>query len=314
MSIIIKRIIILPFMLLIISFFTFFLTSIIPGDIAENIIAKNGGQPTLESILDKQEELGLSEPLLGQYFEWLMSALQFDLGISWITKEPVVQSLLTKVWPTIILTGSAMIIGIAVSVILGTLAAYYKDTIIDKVILTFSLLLSCIPDFLLAFVLLYLFAYTWQLVPLFGYGTIGHLILPACILGMGLGAGKARILRASLLEVQNSQYIVMARSKGLSSKRVLFKHALRNALIPFTTSLGASIAFLIGGTVIIESIFNWPGLGKLALQAISNRDIPLMQGYVLLMAVITIVINLIVDLVYMLLDPRVKVNGVKMLD
>ncbi|HHY73315.1 MAG TPA: ABC transporter permease [Bacillus bacterium] len=309
MAMVLKRLLILPALLLVISFFTFLLTNIVPGNIAEDLILRNGGQPTPELIVEMQVKLGLDQPIFIRYGEWLMKALQFDLGTSWITEQPVSAEIVERMAPTLLLTGTSVVIGIFITIILGMLAAYYKDSLVDRIILGFSLTMSCIPDFLLSFILLFLFGYVWTVFPLIGYGTWQHVVLPSLVLGVGLGAGKARILRASLLEVLSLDYITMARAKGLSRKTVMFKHAMRNALIPVVTSLGASVGFLLGGTVIIESIFNWPGLGRLGLQAIVSRDIPLLQGYVLFMTVIIISINLIVDLIYIYLDPRMNSKG-----
>ncbi|EKN70150.1 ABC transporter permease [Schinkia azotoformans] len=309
MAMVIRRLLILPILLLVISFLTFLLTNFVPGDIAEDMILRNGGQPTPELIRDVQVELGLDHPLLVRYGHWLIQTLKFDLGTSWITEQPVMEEITQRIAPTLILTGTSVVIGIFITFILGMLAAYYKDSFIDRAILGFSLTMNCIPDFLLSFVLLFLFGYVWSVFPLVGYGTWQHVVLPSIVLGVGLGAGKARILRASLLEELSLDYIKMARAKGLSRRTVMFKHALRNALIPVVTQLGASVGFLLGGTVIIESIFNWPGLGRLGLQAIVSRDIPLLQGYVLLITIIIISINLVVDLIYLYIDPRMNSKG-----
>jgi peptide/nickel transport system permease protein len=309
MSIVLKRLLILPVLLLVISFLTFLLTNFVPGDIAEDMILRNGGQPTPELIAVTEAELGLDQSLLTRYGEWLQEALHFNFGTSWITEQPVGEEIVQRIAPTLFLTGASVAIGIFITITLGMLAAYYKDSLIDRIILGFSLTMSCIPDFLLSFVLLFLFGYVWSIFPLVGYGTWQHIVLPSLVLGVGLGAGKARILRASLLDVSSLDYITMARAKGLSRKKAMFKHAMRNALIPVITSLGASVGFLLGGTVIIESIFNWPGLGRLGLQAIVSRDIPLLQGYVLLITVIIISINLVVDLICLYLDPRMGSKG-----
>lgn len=309
MSILLRRLLILPVLLLVISFFTFLLTNIVPGNIAEDLILRNGGQPTPETIAAMQVKLGVDQPLLVRYWQWLSSALHFDLGTSWVSGHVVSEEILERIKPTLILTGASISVGVFITIVLGLLAAFYKDSLIDRIILGFSLTMSCIPDFLLSFVLLFLFGYVWNVFPLVGYGTWEHLVLPSLVLGVGLGAGKARILRASLLEVMSLDYVTMARAKGLSRRKAMFKHAMRNALIPVVTSLGASVGFLLGGTVIIESIFNWPGLGRLGLQAIVSRDIPLLQGYVLFITVIIISVNLIVDLIYLYLDPRMNSKG-----
>lgn len=306
---ILRRLLMLPFLLVAVSLITFFLTSIVPGDIAEGIIIRKGGEPSEELIATYHDELGLNQGLFTRYGEWLGQAMKLDLGTSWVSEEPVVAELAERIVPTFILTGASIAIGIVVTLLLGTLAAYFKDTWIDRLILGVSLVLKCIPEFLLAFILLYFFAYHWAIFPLVGYGSFKSLILPSVVLGLGIGAAKARLLRSSILEVWNLDYITMARSKGLSKGKVLMKHALRNALIPITTTFGASVGHLLGGTVIIENIFNWPGLGRLALQAINTRDIPVLQGYVLFITIVIILVYLIVDLLYMYIDPRVKGKG-----
>lgn len=305
---IVRRFLMMPFLLFAVSLITFMLTSIVPGDIAEGIILRQGGEPTEELIAAYHEELGLNQGLFTRYGEWLLNAIQLDFGTSWVNGEPVMVAISERLVPTIILTGASIAIGIVVTLLLGTLAAYFRNTFIDRFILGISLVLNCIPEFLLAFILLYFFAYQWAIFPLVGYGSLEHLVLPSIVLGVGIGAGKARILRSSILEVWNSDYVTMARAKGLSKGQVLMKHALRNALIPIVTTFGASVGHLLGGTVIIENIFNWPGLGRLALQAINTRDIPVLQGYVLLITVVIILVYLIVDLLYMYIDPRVQVK------
>ncbi|MED3660481.1 ABC transporter permease [Ureibacillus terrenus] len=302
---IIKRILILPVLLLVISFLTFLLTSIVPGDIAEGIILKQGGQPTEETVAAMNEQLGLDRGLFARYGQWLIQALQLDLGTSWVSGEPVAKELAERIVPTLWLTSASLVISVLITMFFGTAAAYFRDTAVDKAILGFSLIMNCIPEFLLAFILLFFFAYKWDIFPLVGYGSLEHLILPSLVLGFGIGAGKARLLRSSILDAMNSNYVAMARAKGLTKWQALKKHALRNALIPIVTSFGSTVGFLLGGSVIIENIFNWPGLGRLALQAINSRDIPVLQGYVLFATVFIIGIYLIVDLLYMLIDPRV---------
>ncbi len=296
-------------LLLVISFLTFAMASAVPGDVAEMMVIRSGGQPTPEAVAALRDQLGLDDPFLVRYARWLGGLARLDLGASWQTREPVVAILARALPATLWLTGTALIVGALLALVLGTGAAAFANRLPDRAALLFTLLGKVVPDFLLAFALMYLLAVRWPLLPLQGYGTWRHVLLPALTLGLGVGAHLARILRASFLEVLGQNYITVARAKGLPPGTVLWRHALRNALLPVVTGLGDTTGFLLGGTVIVENVFNWPGLGRVALEAIAARDLPLLQGYTLLMAVLVVSVNLLVDLSYRWLDPRIRLEA-----
>lgn len=296
-------------LLLVISCLTFAMASAVPGDVAEMMVIRSGGQPTPEAVAALRDQLGLDDPFLVRYARWLGGLARLDLGASWQTREPVVAILARALPATLWLTGTALAIGTLLALFLGTVAAAFPDGLPDRLGLLFTLLNKVTPDFLLAFALMYLLAVRWHVLPLQGCGTWRHVLLPALTLGLGLGAHLGRVLRASLLEVLGQRYVAVARAKGLPLAAVLLRHALPNALLPVVTSLGDSLGFLLGGTVIVENVFNWPGLGRVALEAIAGRDLPVLQGYTLLMAVLVVTVNLAVDLCYRWLDPRIRLEA-----
>lgn len=306
---VIRRLLALPAILVGVTLLTFLLTGLIPGDVAEEVILRRGGQPTEESVAALRAELGLDDPGPVRYLRWLGRVARLDLGESWQTGEPVGPLLLERLRATLLLTGAALAIGVAVALGLGTWAAARPGGPADRLALGVSLLLKCTPDFVLGFVLLYFLAVRWPVLPLTGAGTWRHLVLPALVLGIGLGATQARLLRASLLEVQREPFITAARARGLGRRTVLVRHALRAALVPVVTSLGNATGFLLGGSVVVEAIFGWPGVGHLAVRAVGTRDLPVLQGYALAMATVVVLVNLAVDVSYPFLDPRIGAEG-----
>lgn len=306
---VLRRLLHLVPLLFLLSLLTFLLAAAVPGDVAEMLVIGSGGQPTPEAVAAVRAQLGLDDPLPVRYLRWLAAAVRLDLGLSWQTREPVAAVLGRALPATLQLTGAALALGALLGLALGAAAAAAAGRLPDRLALLFTLLGKVVPDFLLAFALMYLLAVRWPLLPLQGYGTWRHLLLPALTLGAGAGAHLARIVRAALLEALGQRYVTVARAKGLTRARVLWRHALPNALLPAVTALGDSAAFLLGGTVIVENVFNWPGLGRVALQAIGARDLPLLQGYALLMAVLVVAVNLAVDLSYRWLDPRLRLGA-----
>ncbi|BDG59290.1 ABC transporter permease [Caldinitratiruptor microaerophilus] len=304
-----RRLLALPAVLVGVTLLTFLLTGLIPGDVAEELILRSGGQPTPEAVAALRAQLGLDDPGPVRYLRWLARVARLDLGQSWQTGEPVGPLLLERLQATLVLTGTALTVGVGVALGLGTWAAARPGGLADRLALGTTLLLRCTPDFVLGFVLLYFLAVRWPVLPLTGAGTWRHLVLPALVLGLGLGATQARLLRASLLEVLREPFIAAARARGLGRRTVLLRHALRAALVPVVTSLGNATGFLLGGSVVVEAIFGWPGVGQLAVRAVGTRDLPVLQGYALAMATLVVVVNLAVDLSYPLLDPRIAVEG-----
>jgi len=304
MAFALRRAAMLPLILLGISAATFLLTSLVPGDVAHLLLLRRGAQPTPEMVEAVRVELGLDAPLLVQYGRWLARAVRLDLGTSWLTRGPVAAELAARLPATLLLTGSALALGLGLAAVLGTVSAWLRGTWVDRAILGATLLLRTTPDFVLAFGLVFLLAVRWPLLPIAGSGTWRHLVLPALVMGLGVGATQARLLRASLLEVMGEAYMLAARVKGLPARAALIRHGLRNALVPLVTATGNSLGFLLGGSVVVESLFAWPGMGQQLAQAIAARDLPLLQGYVLLLAALVVLVNLAVDLLTGWLDPR----------
>ncbi|AIS52197.1 nickel transport system permease protein NikB [Thermoanaerobacter kivui] len=304
----IKRLLYLIPVMFGVSIITFGLINLVPGDPAELILRSGGVEPTKEAIEALREELGLNDPLYVQYGRWLWRVLHGDLGKSFRTGQPVAEEIFSRFPATLELTCAAMVFMVCLAPLAGILSALYRHTFIDHLSRLGALLGTSLPGFWLGLLLIYLFAVKLGLLPVMGRGGPEHLVLPAVTLGFGLAAVYARILRASMLEVLGQDYIRVARAKGLKEKWVIGRHALKNALLPAVTLLGMSFGHLLGGAVIVETIFAWPGVGKFAVDSIFNRDYPVIQGYALFMAVVFVLINLLVDLSYVFLDPRIRLE------
>lgn len=302
--------------LLVVSVVVFFLVHITPGDPATVIL---GDEATDAERQDLREQLGLDQPVYTQFFNWLGGAVQGDLGDSFFMNISVVEAFMQHIQPTISLAIFAQIIAIIISVSMGILAAKKRGTILDAAVMGTSLLGISIPSFLLGMILVLVFAVQLQWLPVAGFQPINagflehirYLILPAFALGVMQAALIARMTRSSMLDVLNNGYIKTAKAKGLNERVVLFKHAFRNAFIPILTVLGESFGTLITGAAVIETVFNIPGIGQLIVNSIERRDLTVIQGTVLLITVTYVVINLIVDLLYGYVDPRVRLSGRK---
>jgi peptide/nickel transport system permease protein len=244
-----------------------------------------------------------------QYVRYLGRAIQGDLGNSTRDKRPVLQAVIQRLPATIELAVVGLFVELAIGAPLGILAALRPGSWIDQVATIMALIGISIPQFALGLVALYLFGYVIPIFPLGGYGTLHHLILPALVLGVGGSAFYSRVLRNSVLDVVNEDYIRTAHSKGLTPRRVLFHHILRNALIPVVTLAGLDLALLLGGVVVIEAVFGWPGIGLQAWSAIRNQDTPMIMGTVLFAASAVVFINLLVDVLYIALDPTVRLTS-----
>lgn len=291
-----------------VSVVTFGLINLAPGDPAEIILRAGGVEPTREAVNALREELGLNNPVYLQYLHWLWNAVHLDFGTSYRTGQPVTEEILSRFPATLELTLAAMAFMVLVALPAGMLSALYRHALIDHLTRLFALVGASLPGFWKGLMLIYLFAVVWGLLPVMGRGGIRHLVLPAVTLGFGMAAVYTRIIRASMLEVLGQDYIKLARAKGLKEKWVIGRHALKNALLPAVTLFGLSFGHLLGGTVIVETIFAWPGVGKFVVDAIFNRDYPVIQGYAMFMALIFVLVNLLVDLSYVLLDPRIRLE------
>ncbi len=282
-----------------------------PGDPAALIA---GDQATPQQVAAMRAKLGLDQPLWEQFGAWLWSVLHGDLGISIFSNQPVTRLIGQRLEPTIALTISTTIVTVLLAVPIGVVAAWRAGTWIDRTVMSFAVLGFSFPVFVVGYLLIYLVAMTLGWLPIQGYRSLSdgfgpflvHLILPSLALGISFMALIARITRTSVLEVLNQDYIRTARSKGLAMWQVLLFHALPNAAVPIVTVIGVGIAVLIGGVVVTESVFAIPGLGRLVVDSILSRDYPVIQGVLLIFAGVYVGINLLIDLLYVALDPRIR--------
>lgn len=310
---IIRRVLSTIPVLLVVAVVVFFLIHLTPGDPAAVIL---GPDATVDEINQLREEMGLNDPIFVQFVNWFGKIIRGDLGWSVYMKMPVLDAFIEKLGPTLSLAIFAQILAIVIAIPAGIIAANFRGTKKDQAIMTFTLFGISIPNFLLALLLVLLFAVHLQWFPVAGYqplssGLLNHLeylVLPALALGTIQAALIARVTRASMLDVLNANYIKTARAKGLRRTVVIWKHALKNAFIPILTVIGQSFGQLIAGAVVTETVFNIPGIGQLIINAIMRRDFEVIQGTVLLIALSYVLINLIVDLMYGLFDPRVRLN------
>jgi peptide/nickel transport system permease protein len=283
----------------------FSLIHFIPGDPAQAMLGE-GAAP--EDVAQLRERLGLDRPLLVQYGSFLAGLARGDLGVSLRNDQPVLQQILERMPATAELAFASMAVAVLFALPLGIIAAVWRGTVVDYSAMTLSLVGISIPNFWLGPLLAIVFAVELGWLPVGGRGTLAHLVLPAVTLGAALAAILARMTRASLLEELREPYVLAARAKGVSRTRAVLHHALRNSLIPIVTILGLQFGVVLTGAVITETIFAWPGIGRLLIQSISFRDYPTVQGCVLLIAVTYVGVNLITDLTYGFLDPRIRVD------
>ncbi|PKM48028.1 MAG: nickel ABC transporter permease subunit NikB [Firmicutes bacterium HGW-Firmicutes-8] len=304
----IKRVMYLIPVMLGVSIITFALINLVPGDPAEIILRAGGVEPTLEAVEVQREELGLNDPVYVRYGKWLWNILHLDFGQSFRTGHPVSQEIIDRFPATLELALAGMLVMLSVSFPVGILAAIYKNTVMDHLSRVVALLGASLPSFWLGLLLIYYLSVQLGLFPVMGRGGWSHRMLPALTLGLGMAATYARLLRASMVEVLGQDYIQAARARGLKERVVILQNALKNALLPVVTAFGMSFGHLLGGTVIVETVFAWPGMGKFLVDAIFNRDYPVVQGYVLFMAFVFVFANLAVDISYHFLDPRIRLE------
>ncbi len=297
--------------LLALSLLIFILVSLAPGDPAEQLARRQavGRDVTEEDISRTRAELGLDRSFVAQFSDWVRGAVTGDLGRSFITDEEVVDELRRRVPPTMELAVAALLLTLLVAVPVGVAAGMLHRNPVDHVLRTTALVGASVPGFFLAYLLIIVFATKLRIFPVAGRDGIRSLVLPAVALAAVPVARVSRLLRSSLLEVFMEDYMRTARSKGLSSLRVVIRHGLRNAAIPVLTVLGTILGNLLEGVVIAEVIFAWPGLGRLTYDAISQRDYPMIQGVVLFAGVSFFLVNMAVDLSYRLVDPRVRLGS-----
>ena len=295
----------------IVALFVFSLLYLAPGDPAA-IIA--GDQATPADVERIRASLGLDRPYLVRFGDWLWHVLHGDLGVSIFTNLPVTKMIAQRIEPTVSLMVLTLILSVVVAVPMGVVAAWLNRTVVDRAVMLSAVFGFSVPVFVVGYLLAYVFALQLGLVPVQGYTSIAdgvwewfrHLILPSLALGGVYIALIARITRASMLEVLSQDYVRTARAKGLGQAQVLFLHALKNAAVPIMTVVGIGVALLIGGSVVTESVFAIPGLGRLVVDAILRRDYPIIQGVVLMFSFVYVLINLLVDVLYTVFDPRIR--------
>lgn len=281
----------------------FIVLRIVPGDAALIILGPDAGQ---EEIVALRDSLGLNEPLLVQYFAYLWDVARLDFGESFRMGGDAMNHVLERMPMTVLLAAAAVVIAVVLGITLGIIAALKVDTFIDRAVTTLSLVTQSAPTFWVGLVFILVFARQLQVLPSGGAGGVQHIILPAITLSMPFMALVMRLTRSGLLEVINEGYIQTARSKGLRERLVIFPHAIRNALIPIVTVVGLYCGSILGGSVIIETVFAWPGVGRLVIDSIGFRDYGIVQAGIIMIAAIFILINLVVDVLYGYLDPRVR--------
>ncbi len=297
-----------------VSVITFSIIHLAPGD---PVLLLAGSEATMEEVAEIRHDMGLDRPLPVQYITWLGKVLRGDLGESFFSNRPVMDLILERFPATIILTIAAMAFAIIVGVSLGLVASLRRDTVLDRATMVGSVMGWSMPPFWIGLVLIILFAVKLRWLPTGGMFSISsmnptvpdvakHLILPAFTLGVRHMSYVARLTRSSMLEVLGEDYVRTARAKGLVERVVVMRHALRNALIPVVTVAGVSAGRLLGGAVVVETVFGWPGLGRLTVTGILERDFPLVQGSVLFIAVIFVLVNFVVDMLYAWIDPRIR--------
>lgn len=309
MRFIFRRVLLLIPMLLGTSLFIFLILRLGPSDPALDYLRLSKIPPTPQAVESARELLGLDKPIMTQYFHWLSDALHLDFGISYATQKPVLPDLLYFLPATLQLAGLALALTIILSVPMGVLAARYREKWPDQLVRVIAFIGVSMPNFWLGFLLILLFSIHLGWLPPMGKGEAKHLIMPVIAISLMSLAINARLLRASMLEVAGQRHVRYARLRGLSEMTVERSHILRNAWLPVITAIGMHIGELLGGALIIESIFSWPGVGRYAVSAIMNRDYPVIQCFTLLMVVIFVLCNLIVDIIYAIADPRIRLSA-----
>ena len=283
----------------------FLIMQLVPGDPARMLAGEGASPEQIEAI---RNSLGLNRPLWVQYFSYLGNVLQGDFGKSIVTSSPVLEEILIRLPTTIELALASIFVAITLGLLAGIVSATKQNTVADMSIMVGALIGVSMPSFWMGLMLMYYFSVELGMFPVAGWGTLSHVVLPAITLGSGGAAIIARMTRASMLEVIRQDYIRTARAKGVSEFKVVFKHALKNALIPIITVVGLQFGTLLGGTVLTESVFAINGVGQLIINAIRTRDLPLVQGTVLMISLIFMMVNMGVDVLYKMVNKRVELD------
>ncbi|OZI74167.1 glutathione ABC transporter permease GsiC [Bordetella genomosp. 12] len=300
---IVKRLLGMIPTLLLVAVVVFLFVHMLPGDPARLAAGQDADQATVELV---RKELGLDLPLPQQFVRYFSHMLHGDLGVSLRTKRPVATEIAERFMPTLWLTITSMIWSVSFGMIFGIVSAVWRNRWPDRLLMTLAVSGISFPAFALGMMLMQIFSVNLGWLPTVGASSWKHYILPSITLGAAVAAVMARFTRASFVEVIQEDFVRTARAKGLTERRVVIKHALRNALIPVVTMMGLQFGFLLGGSIVVETVFNWPGLGRLLVDAVTQRDYPVIQGLVLLFSLEFILINLIVDVLYGVINPSIR--------
>ena len=306
---VIGRLLFLIPIMLILSFFVFALTYMSPLDPVTLKYQRMGETPDQAIIEREKEAMGLNDPFLVQYGRWLWKALHGDLGESYKTGKPVWKTMTERIPNTLKLTGATLLLTVLLAVPLGVLSAVNQNRFVDYLIRFISFFGVSMPSFWVGFMLMYVFGVKLKLLPVMGSGDFKHIILPSLALAFWMVSLYVRRVRGSMLEEMNKDYLNGGLARGLPKRQIIFRQILPNSLLSVITMFGMSIGGLMGGATIVETIFEWKGVGKMAVDAIALKDFPVIQCYILWMAIIYVLINLIVDLLYRFLDPRIRLEG-----
>jgi peptide/nickel transport system permease protein len=297
--------------MVVVGVFVFSLLHLAPGDPAAIIAGDTATQADITRI---RTNLGLDRPLLEQFSSWGWAILRGDLGVSMFSGIPVTELMAQRMGPTVSLAFTTMLVAVVIAITLGVLAAWKAGSLLDRAVMALAVTGFSVPVFVVGYIMVYFVALQWRWLPVQGYMPMSegfwpwlrHLILPSFALGLGYVALIARITRGSMLEVLSEDYIRTAAAKGVATVPMLLRHALKNAAVPIITVIGIGVALLISGVVITESVFNIPGIGRLVVDAISRRDYPIIQGVMVVFAAVYVLINLVIDITYSFIDPRIR--------
>lgn len=301
-----SRLVQLLIMIVFLSFVTFVLMKITPGDPIRDLLKVDEMVTTTEDEERLKKEYGFDQPILVQYGRWISGVVTFDLGESIISKRPVLDMIMSRLPATISLAVGGMLVLFLITVPLGLLGAVYEGRWPDFISRWIALLGASIPSFWLGLLLIYVFAVKLNLLPVMGKGTIAHFVLPSITLGIAMAPLYIRLLRERLIATLQSPYIEAAKARGLTKNRIIIFHALRGSLIPLVTMFGLSMGSLLGGITVIEILFSWPGMGELIVNSVMQRDYPVIQGYIIIVGFLVVMSNLIVDLMYLLINPQIN--------
>lgn len=294
--------------LVFLTFTSFLFVRLAPGDPVLTILNVDELSVSQEQVEKLRDDMGFNKPFLIQYGLWLRKFIQMDLGTSYVTGQPVMEMILTSLPATIELTLGSLLVMLVVSIPLGSLSALYRNSWVDDMSRILSILGAAVPSFWLGLIFIDLFGVRLSWLPTMGRDGFASMILPSLTLGLAISSVYVRLLRSSLLDSLNQEFVRSARARGLSERRIFIFHAFRHSIPPVITVFGVSLGSLIGGVVVIEVLFAYPGIGKLVIDAIRQRDYPLIQGYILIMAIAVFVVNTCVDLSYRYLNPELKLK------